>query len=99
MSPTSKTAVSPALAELREELGAIDAELVALLSRRIGVARRIGEAKRAAHLATLDTRREAQVVAAAARRARQAGLSEEAVRDIFWPIVAMCRRAQQDDDS
>jgi len=97
MSPPSKSAVPSTLAALREELGAIDAEFVALLSRRIGVARRIGAAKRAANLATLDPRREAQVVAAAAKRARQAGLSEEAVRDIFWPIVAMCRRAQQDD--
>lgn len=98
MSPTAKAAVPPALAEMREELGAIDAELITLLSRRIEMARRIGAAKRAANLATLDTRREAQVVAAAAKRARVAGLSEEAVRDIFWPIVAMCRRAQQDDD-
>lgn len=99
MSPTAKPQLPPALAALREELGAIDAELIALLSRRIEIARRIGRAKRAANLATLDTRREAQVVAAAAKRARLAGLSEEAVRDIFWPIVSMCRRAQQDDDA
>jgi len=88
---------SPALAALREELGQLDAELVELLARRVNIARRIGAEKRAAGLATLDTRREAQVVAAVARQARRAGLPEESVRDIFWPVVAMCRRAQQDE--
>jgi chorismate mutase len=95
MTPASKT--SPALPALREELGALDAELIHLLRRRVQIARKIGVEKRAAGVATLDPRREAQVVAAAAKLARQAGLAEESVRDIFWPIVAMCRRAQQDD--
>ncbi len=97
MTPASKTAPSSELAALRDELGVLDAELVMLLARRVEIARRIGAAKRAATLATLDPRREAQVVASAARLARQSGLSEEAVRDIFWPIMAMCRKAQQDD--
>jgi chorismate mutase len=95
MSPSSKTV--PALAALRDELGVLDAELIGVLKRRVDLARRIGAEKRAAGLATLDPRREAQVVAAAARLARQAGLPEESVRDIFWPVVAMCRRAQQEE--
>ncbi|MHB1096340.1 MAG: chorismate mutase [Gemmatimonadaceae bacterium] len=97
MTPAVKQ--SPALTALREELGALDAEFVDLLARRVDIARRIGAEKRAAGLATLDTRREAQVVAAVARHARRAGLHEESVRDIFWPVVAMCRRAQQDEAS
>ncbi|MHB0964487.1 MAG: chorismate mutase [Gemmatimonadaceae bacterium] len=95
MTPAVKQ--SPALTVLREELGALDAEFVDLLARRVDIARRIGAEKRAAGLATLDTRREAQVVAAVARHARRVGLHEESVRDIFWPVVAMCRRAQQDE--
>lgn len=95
MTPAAKT--TPSLTALREELNALDTELVDLLARRVALARRIGAEKRASGLATLDTRREAQVVAAAARQARRAHLPEEAVRDIFWPVVAMCRRAQQDD--
>ncbi|MFA6168241.1 MAG: chorismate mutase [Gemmatimonadaceae bacterium] len=95
MTPAIKQ--SPALAALREELGALDAEFVELLARRVEVARRIGAEKRAAGLATLDTRREAQVVASVARHAQRVGLHEESVRDIFWPVVAMCRRAQQDE--
>ena len=95
MTPAIKQ--SPVLAALRDELGALDAELVELLARRVDVARRIGAEKRAAGLATLDTQREAQVVAVVARHARRVGLPEESVRDIFWPVVAMCRRAQQDE--
>ena len=95
MSPASKS--SPPLTALRAELSALDASLIELLGRRMQLARRVGAEKRAAGLPTLDPRREAQVVTSAARLGRQAGLPEEAVRDIFWPVVAMCRRAQQDD--
>lgn len=87
------------LADLRKDLDAIDAECVALLARRADVARLVGAHKRAHGLATLDTRREARVVASAARMARDAGLPEEEVRQIFWHVVAMSRRAQQDEAS
>ncbi len=95
MTPSAKSSL--ALAALRDEMSALDAALIELLTRRMDIARRIGAEKRRAGLAVLDPRREAQVVASVARHARQAGLPEESVRDIFWPVVAMCRRAQQDD--
>lgn len=85
------------LSELRQRLEAIDAECVTLLARRVEVARRVGAHKRAHGLATLDPRREARVVASAAQMARDAGLPEEEVRQIFWQVVAMSRRAQQDE--
>lgn len=88
---------SPTLAELRQQLEAIDAECVTLLARRMEVARRVGAHKRAHGLATLDAQREARVVSSAARMARDAGLPEEEVRQIFWQVVAMSRRAQQDE--
>lgn len=94
MTPTAKS--PPALAALRAQLEALDAELVDVLARRMELARRIGAEKRAASLPLQDPRREAQVVAAVARHAQRAGLPEESVRDIIWPVVAMCRRAQQD---
>ena len=99
MTPASKGAPSPALAALREELAALDAEFVQLLARRVQLARRVGAEKRAAGLPTLDPRREAHVVAAVARYARREGLPEESVRDIFWPVVSMCRRVQQEEAS
>ncbi|MHB1313241.1 MAG: chorismate mutase [Gemmatimonadaceae bacterium] len=87
----------PTLTTLRARLEAIDGELIALLVRRMEVARAVGAHKRAHGLATLDAAREAQVVSAAARLARDAGLPEEEVRQVFWQVVAMSRRAQQDD--
>lgn len=95
MTPAARA--TPELVALRVELEAIDSDIVNLLARRMELARRIGAQKRAAGLPLQDPKREAQVVAAVARNARRAGLPEEAVRDIVWPIVAMCRRAQQDD--
>ena len=88
---------APTLTELRQRLETIDAECVTLLARRMEVARRVGAHKRARGLATLDARREARVVASAAQLARDAGLPEEDVRQIFWHVVAMSRRAQQEE--
>lgn len=85
-----------ALAALREQLGALDSEFVDLLARRVELARRVGAEKRAAGLPTLDPTREAQVVSAVARHARRVGLPEEAVRDLFWQVVALCRSAQEE---
>lgn len=77
------------LTELRQQLDAIDAEFVTLLGRRLEVARRVGAHKRVHGLAALDPRREAHVVNAAAQLARKTGLPEEAIRSIFWQVVAM----------
>ena len=88
---------SPTLAEMRRQLDAIDAECVKLLSRRLEIARQIGVHKRMHGMAPLDARREAQVVNAAAQRARDAALPEEEVRQIFWQVLAMSRRAQQEE--
>jgi chorismate mutase len=89
---------SPALAELdacREEIGRIDSELVALLWRRVDLARRTGTLKRALGLPILDPRREASVIRGAVTQAREAGLAEEPVREIFWHVLGLSRRAQQ----
>lgn len=85
------------LTQLRARLEAIDAECVSLLARRMDVAREVGVHKRARGLPTLDAQREARVVASAARLARAAGLPEEEVRQIFWQVVAMSRRAQMEE--
>ena len=85
------------LTQLRSQLEAIDSECVALLARRMAVAREVGAHKRAHGLATLDARREARVVASAARMGRAAGLPEEEIRQIYWQVIAMSRRAQMEE--
>ena len=85
-----------ALAMLREKVEQVDTGIVALLAQRIELARAVGTHKREAGLATLDAKREAAVLRRAGTLAREAGLPEEAVRQLFWTIIGICRHAQDD---
>jgi len=85
-----------ALAVLREKVEQVDTSLVALLAQRVELARAVGSHKREAGLATLDAKREAAVLRRAGTLAREAGLPEEAVRQLFWTIIGICRHAQED---
>jgi chorismate mutase len=87
-----------AMAELgrcRDEIERIDNEIIALLAHRLTLGKRTGDLKRAASLPILDPTREAAVIRRVAERARDAGLPPEPVREIFWQIVGMSRRAQE----
>lgn len=89
---------TPELARLREDIERIDHEIVRLIAERVRLAREVGAAKHEAGMATLDHAREATVVRRAVERAREAGLTEEdEVRQIFWQLIGLCRRAQVDD--
>jgi chorismate mutase len=82
---------------IRSQIEGIDRELVALIARRIDLARRVGEAKREEGLPTLDPSREAEVVSRAGQLARDAGLDEESIRAIFWHLVETSRRVQREE--
>jgi chorismate mutase len=88
-----------ALAELtrcRAEIEGIDNEIVGLLAKRLALGKRTGELKRLAGLPILDPTREAAVIRRVTGVARDAGLPSEPVREVFWQIVGMSRRAQDD---
>ncbi|HMA25037.1 MAG: chorismate mutase [Gemmatimonas sp.] len=90
---------SESLAELtrcREEIERIDNEIVALLARRLALGKRTGELKRVAGLPILDPTREAAVIRRVTGVARDAGLPAEPVREVYWQIVGMSRRAQEE---
>jgi chorismate mutase len=98
-SMTDRATNTDSLAELtrcREEIERIDNEIVGLLARRLALGKRTGELKRLAGLPILDPTREAAVIRRVAGVARDAGLPPEAVRDVFWQIVGMSRRAQEE---
>jgi chorismate mutase len=96
MSIDAGEAPAATLARLRHEIETVDAQLVALVAARTRLAADIGAAKRALGRPTLDPVREAAVVRRAAELARDAGLAdEEAVRAIFWQLMALARRAQE----
>lgn len=82
------------LSSLRSEIERIDRDLITLIAERVQVACAIGESKRAAGLPTVDPAREAAIIRRSAHLAREAGVSAEEVRDIFWRLVALSRRAQ-----
>ena len=83
-----------ALARYREEIERIDRALVGLLAERLERSKRIGSLKRQAGLPTLDPGREAEVIRRAATTAREHGLPDDKVRDVFWHVIAMSRGAQ-----
>lgn len=98
--PSSRES-TPAVEQLalrRRELEEIDRELIALLGRRVARSREIGALKRVAGLPTLDPAREAEVIRRAAATAREHGLPDEKVRDIFWHIIGLSREAQVENE-
>jgi chorismate mutase len=82
------------LAGLRDEIERVDRAIVQLIAERVRLARRVGPVKRAAGLPTLDPAREAVIIRRSGHLAREAGVPEEDVREIFWHIVGLSRRAQ-----
>ena len=91
----------PVLAELsrlRDEIERIDRAVIELIAERVQIAREVGAAKRAAGLPTLDPAREASVIRQIAGLARDANLPDDVVRQIFWHIIGLSRRAQLDNE-
>ena len=92
---TQKAAAMEELAKCRAEIERIDHEIISLLAERLVLGKRTGELKRTAGLPILDPTREAAVIRRVATVARDAGLPPEPIREIFWQIVGMSRRAQE----
>ncbi len=91
-------AIEDPLAELaacRSAIEDIDRRLIALLAERVALGRKTATMKRAAGLPILDPQREAEVIRRAATTARELELPEEAVRQIYWHVVGLSRRAQE----
>jgi len=83
-----------ALMRCRQQIEGIDRELVGLLAKRVAVSKEIGAMKKVAGLPTLDPAREAEVIRRAAALAREVGVSDEKVRDIFWHVIGLSRAVQ-----
>ena len=96
----STTSVGEPLAELadcRTQIEEIDLKLIALLAERVALGQRTRVLKQAAGLPILDPQREAEVIRrAVVGGARATDLPIEPVRQIFWHIVGLSRRAQEE---
>ena len=95
--PRSRDAALDELARCRQQIEGIDRELVALLAKRVALSKEIGAMKKVAGLPTLDPAREAEVIRRAAALAREEGVNDEKVRDIFWHVIGLSRAVQVDE--
>ena len=84
------------LVQCRAEIEEIDRRLIALLAERVTLGRKTATIKRAAGLPILDPQREAEVIRRAVTTAREQNLPVEAVRELFWHVVGLSRRAQEE---
>ena len=82
------------LARLREEIELVDRQIVDLVVHRARLAQEAGSAKRVATLPLLDPVREARVMETAAEAARQAGIPDAEVRQIFRLLIQIARISQ-----
>lgn len=80
-----------AIERWRDEIDAIDAELLSLLNRRAGVALEVGRRKRGAGLPLRDAKRERQILARA-RASTRGPLGPAAIERLFRAILAESRR-------
>lgn len=94
-SADASRAAMGSLAECRDAIEALDLRLVALLAERVELGRQTARFKLAAGQPLLDPAREAAVIRRAVAAARDLALPVEPVREIFWQIVGMSRRAQE----
>lgn len=83
------------LEALRARVRELDEALVRLVGERRTLVLEIGEMKERLGMPVMDPPQEARVVRRAAEMAREAGVDEEAVRDILWRIIASARDAQE----
>lgn len=99
MTPGPRHETAEALAELarcRDEIERIDNDILGLLARRLTLGKRTGDLKRVAGLPILDPTREAAVIRRITGVARDVGLPPEPIREIYWQIVGMSRRVQEE---
>lgn len=80
------------LDDLREEIDRIDRSLMELLTERYRTVEEVGRLKARSGMMPLDPAREAEIVRRAAAEGRARGIPEEGLREVFWSVLALCRR-------
>ena len=86
------------LAGCRSAIEELDLRIISLLAERVALGQRTAGLKRTAGLPILDPQREAEVIRRAVVAARAKDLPTEAVRQIFWHIVGLSRRVQEETE-
>src|SRR5690348_8789855 len=79
------------LRQMRDEIVAIDREVLDALNRRLGLVRRVNEHKAATGAPAIDAKREAELLAELAQ-ANRGPLSEEGVRTAFSALLDVMKQ-------
>ena len=87
--------VLPSLQSVREELARTDTELVALLATRMNLIREVARVKAEKDLPSFDREREGAHLDDLLTRAREVGVPEDLVRDVFARLFAASRLEQR----
>jgi len=82
------------LKDLRKDIDSIDSDIVKLLSRRLSIARRIGELKKKGRVDIHDARREIEVMHRVRLLAEKEGINAEDVERLYRQIIASSRGVQ-----
>lgn len=82
------------LKPLRDQIDAIDAQLIALLNQRAGVAQQVGHIKAETNAPVFRPEREAQVLARVAER-NQGPLASSDLQSIFREVMSACRALEK----
>ncbi len=91
-------AQAPEIAETREHIDALDRDLVALIARRIALARRVGDIKGSRSLPVRDPVRERELLAARRAWAEAMGLDPDGVAGLFERLMTLSRNVQSNQD-
>lgn len=87
---------SDKLAALRQQIDALDVQIIELLAKRIQYVRQAGEYKQGHALPALDENRWQQATAARLEQARQLGLPEELIGQIYELIHSYTLQVERD---
>jgi chorismate mutase len=79
------------LKELREEIDAINMQLIALFGKRLKIAKKIAEVKREAKLPILDKEREKEEILLIRNVALACGIKPEVIEKIFGIYIEYTR--------
>jgi len=82
------------IAELREEINGLNAEIVEKLAQRVEVARGIGEVKKRHGLPIVDAAREERVLEHVKELAVAHGIDADGAGRVFREIINLCTEAQ-----
>jgi chorismate mutase/prephenate dehydrogenase len=83
------------LGTLREELGETDTELVRILGKRAALVREVAQWKASVGAPSFDRERESVLLDSTIVRAKEAGVPEQVVRDVFAALYAASRLDQR----